>query len=210
MSSIVTVTVPAASFNLTTLPMVKTELGITDSGPNWWLDRKIERISAAISTYCDRIFAKQTYSEALRFGYSGADYLSLSEKPIVSITSINESGTDLTGSDYEIDNRTGVVYRLRSDIRACWSGSNSSTIVYVAGYELPGSTSRNLPFDIEEAALILMKGAYQAKGKDPALKSIDIPGVISEQFWIASPGDESGAFPPDVCSLLDPYRRIAL
>lgn len=209
MESIVTVTTAADSFNLTTTQTIKTELRLTNGTLDAWIDTKLPRASAAAASYCRRTLARQTYSELIRLDFSTIDSIILSEYPVTSVTSVAEDDDAalVAGTDYEFDAVTGILYRLESDCRVCWTASKI-TVVYVAGYVLPGNSGRTLPADIEDATIELMKSAYFTRTQNPALKGYDIPGVVSETFLVGSPGDESGAFPPKVCSLLDPYRRI--
>lgn len=208
MQSILTVTAAASSFNLTTVPMIKTELGITASGPNTWVDAKLPRASAAIASYCRRTLAKQTYSELFRLD-GAIERIILSEYPVITLTSVTEDGVVLAATDYELDTDTGVLYRLCSDYRTCWTACKI-TVVYIAGFVLPGTASpavRTLPQDLEDAALRLIKAEYNARQRDPMLKSQDIPGVIAETYWVGAPSDDSAAMPPEVTALLNPHRR---
>lgn len=205
MQSILIVTSAATSFNLTTAAAVRQELSIAGVDDDLWINGKLPRASAAAATYCGRILARQTYSQMFRTDYECSRMLFLREYPVTSITSVIEDGVTLATTDYEIEAETGILYRLCSDQRVPWIGCKV-TVVFVAGYVLPGGVS-TLPNDIEDATIALMKSAYMARQKDPALKSYEVPGVVSETYWIAGPGDESGNLPPEVTSLLDPHRR---
>jgi hypothetical protein len=204
MESILTVTGAATNFNLTTLANFKTDIGLTTTDEDAWITAKLPRVSALIARFCNRVFAKQTYSQQFRDVES--DALSLSQYPIVSVTSITEDGTVLASTDYEIDAAKGLIYRLYNDERVCWSACKI-TVVYLGGFVLPGdSGTRDLPQDLEEAALTEMKSARLAKTRDPAVKSYDIPGVYSETRWIGDASEE--ALSPDVCAKLQTYRRL--
>lgn len=208
MKSILTVTVAADGFNLTTREAVKLDLGITANDELAWIDAKLPRASGAIARYCRRTFARQTYSELFRPERDRAhrlEALRLSHYPVASITSVTVDGTVLSATGYELDAATGLVYRLCNDSRTCWAGCKI-TVVYIAGYTLPGVTGRDLPQDIEEAAIMLIKSARAAKTRDPALKSIDLPGVMSATYWIGDAPEE--ALPPEVCALLQPYVKL--
>lgn len=227
MESLLTVTTPATSFNLTTREAVKAELDLKSNDLNTWIDLKLPRLSAICSAYCRRVFAKQTYSEIIRPDRRTGDtrpvgtlsrltrmtappeYIGLHEYPIVSITSVDEDGTILVlNTDYEYDPRIAGLYRLGSETRVPWEALKT-TVVYQAGYVLPGNANANLPGDIEEAILTFMKMAYRGRTRDPSLRSQDIPGVIAETYWVDT-GRDAADVPPQVASMLDRHRRFSL
>src|SRR5262249_51143609 len=61
-----TVTAPAASQNLVTLPIARDELGGPPIARNGQIKRYISAASAAIATYCGRVFIAETVSEEFR------------------------------------------------------------------------------------------------------------------------------------------------
>jgi hypothetical protein len=72
------------------------------------------------------------------------------------------------------------------------------TVVYSAGYA-------TTPADVEDAVIRMVVKRYQAKGRDPSLKSENLPGVRDVTYWIAT-GTESGNMTPDITDILDGYR----
>ncbi len=213
MDSILTVTAAAESFDLVTSEDVQLELGYATS-EQAWIDAKITRASAAVATHCKRVFAKQTYSELFRPDRS-VEALVLAEYPVRSVTSVTVDGTALETTDYEVDPASAMVYRLCGDARICWYGCKI-TVAYIAGYVLPDTVPDedeetddvpDLPQDIQDAMILLMSSARAAKGRDPTLKSEDIPGVRSSSWWIGGVGDDTAAFPPEVAALLAPHVR---
>lgn len=226
MESLLTVTTPATSFNLTTREAVKAELDLKSNDLNTWIDLKLPRLSAICSTYCRRVFAKQSYLEIIRPDRRTGDtrpigtlssltrltspsqYIGLHQYPIVSIASVDEDGSALVlNTDYEYDPRIAGLYRLGSEARVPWEGLKT-TVAYDAGFILPGNANANLPGDIEEAVLTFMKMAYRTRTRDPSLRSQDIPGVIAETYW--DTGRDSTELPPEVASILDRHRRSVL
>lgn len=197
MMSIVTVTVPAVSQDLTVLATVKNELGITsDTNDDAKLAVYIKQASDAVSAWCRRVFGQETVSETFRPSFQ-VGKLILDRRPVSSITSVTEDGTALSASDYELDAESGMVTRLYSDCQSNWSASKI-TVVYVAGYELLDS----LPHSIEKATILLVKNYYYSGPRDPLMKSVDIPGVMSESYWVG----DNGSIPDEVADLLGPYR----
>lgn len=204
MESILTVTVAATTHDLTILDTVKEELGISDTTEDTLLQRWIKEESIRIATACNRVFGQETVSQTVRLNaYEGIDAIPLRRFPVVSIASVTENDTALTTDEYEVDAGAGVIYRLDgADGRICWA-SGKIVIVYVAGYILLDG----LPRDIEQACIKLVSHRRAARGRDPYLKAQDIPGVRSQQFWIATDGS---GFPPDVEAVIANYRVFSL
>jgi len=65
-----------------------------------------------------------------------------------------------------------------------------------------------LPYGVERAALSLIKDLYSSTGRDPRIRSEDIPGLRSVTYQVGSLGD-AGQLPPEVIALLRPHRRLA-
>lgn len=204
-NSILTVTTAASSFDLTVLATVKAALGVDPANTkfdaliaNQW----IPQASAAVATYCNRVFARETVTETWRNVYECGP-LMLSRHPVASIASVTVDGTTLSASDYEYDAKTGFIYRLSSDARIAWYAAKI-VIVYAGGYVLLGE----LPHEIERAAVLLCKYYRYTLAQNPLIKRENIPGVIDTEYWVMAEG--SPAMPRDVTDLLDPHRSLAV
>lgn len=214
MRSILTVSVVAASTRLTTLETVKTALGITDDANDVQIDDQIERVSAEIAKYIgvragadgNVTLGRETVVETFR-GVCAAEVLLLSRFPVSSLTSVVADGTTLAGTDYELDAATGMLYRLSGDHRCHWYGTKI-VFTYVAGWLLPeDGTNRNLPQDIEDAAIAAIAASNSMRGRDPMLRSETVVGVGSQEYAVSGPGEGSTALPYSATSLLDRHRR---
>lgn len=205
---IVTVVTPASSYDLTTLGVVKDMLGITVTDSDTFLTRQITQASAAIASFCNRIFASETvrdtvfpwregYPRVLRGGEDGP--LQLGRWPIVSVTSLTENGTALTsGTDYLIDAAKGQILRVDTNgAPRAWT-TLPLVITYVAGYA-------TIPADIADAAIRMVKGQFYGRGRDPAERSVSVAGVGDVAYWLGG-GPNMGVMTPDVVDLLDNYR----
>jgi len=106
--SLISVSTFSPTVLLTTRARVKAELEITASTWDSLLDELLRQASAAVETYCHRIFARQTYSETT--GAYGGTYLSLYHSPIITLTSISYLGDALTDVDIG-SNEEGLLYR---------------------------------------------------------------------------------------------------
>ncbi len=78
-------------------------------------------------------------------------------------------------------------------------------VIYTAGYVSIAA----LPRPIEAACLGLVRHRWAARDRDPMLRSLAIPGVVTEQYWVGATGDD-GAMPPEIAALLDPFRTATV
>jgi len=212
MDSIVTVVTPPATLHLTTPDAVKADLGVeTDDNSLFFTD--IGAVSSAIAGYLNRELALATVSEQYRLD-RGRPAINLARYPVVGITSVTEAGVLLAASSYELDPGAGQLFRLSNDSRICWAASKI-TVVYQAGFKLPGSdgytagAAGSLPADIEKAAVIACVARAQGRGRDPMVKSTVVPNVLEEQYWVGTdPGQGDSGLPIESERLLDRYRNI--
>ena len=122
----------------TRLPVVsltdaKAYLNITATISDEELRRFLDVITDAGEQYTGRVFGRRTITETL----SGrVPTLALSYCPILSITSVVESGVTLTTDDYALSSAAGGVLARTSgtQLRNWTVGTNNITVVYVAGY----------------------------------------------------------------------------
>lgn len=210
-----------ADSDLTLPATVATELagGVLSSDAR--LPRLIAVASAAIASYLDR--GQLHYSAAIteKVKAFGRPRLVLDVTPIVAITSITlDDGTVVASTDYTIENaRAGFLYR-----RAGWASTglvrgglppgndpapgteeSSITVVYGGGWVCPAqSGTRNLPYDIEEAALQTAVALYRGNGRDPSVSSEALGDYSVSYRGEVNP---AGIIPPNVIAMLDKYRR---
>lgn len=212
MKSVLTVITPANSVDLTILANVKSELDLTTTAEDVDLETWIDQASAMITAACNRTFGKETVAESFRarcsLGGQWPTYrkIILERIPVTSITSVVEDGTTLTRDvDYECDNETGIMTRLSGDYESYWS-FRTLVVTYAGGYDLLGT----LPLPIERATITMVKQFRSASKRDPLLKAEEIPGVLSQTFWVGGTGDKSNGIPHDVETMIAPYRNIAI
>lgn len=208
MQSSLEVVTAAECFDLTVLATVKAELGIaaSDTSQDEILATLIRQASSAVSAYCDTVFAEETVTETF-WADSPWEYATcfpLSRSPVTAVSSVVVDGSVLGASEYRIGSN-GALYKISGTTTCRWGITGSAVITYTAGYPLLDG----LPQGIERAVLMLIKEYRSGIGRDPRVRSEDIPGVRSVTYWIGSTG-EKGELPPDVIALLQPYRRMAL
>lgn len=205
MYSILTVTNPATSYDLTTLANVKAELSLTDGASDAVLRRYISSASLAAMQYCNRVFSSEAVSEQFLPEHfhlpvrGGVKPLQLARWPLISVASVTENSISLAvTTDYLSDPVNGQLTRLDSSADARRWSPLPLIVAYTAGYA-------TIPLDIEDAIIRMVTKRYVAKGRDPALKQESIPGVREVQYWIST-GAESGNMTPDITDILDNYR----
>jgi hypothetical protein len=188
--SLLTVTGAAEGTDLTTLAAVKADLGLSGTEDDALLADLINRASAMIMSYCGRAFAREALSETFRPSCRLPN-LMLARRPVVSDgLAVTEAGETLASADWELDARSGLLYRLDgADGRIDWPAAKI-VVTYAAGYILPGTAGADLPADIEQACLSIVKGLWFARDRDPLVKNLTVDGVGSETYWVGGSGDE--------------------
>jgi hypothetical protein len=210
--------------SLVNLATVKTDLGISGSSEDTKLERYIHVATDAIEKYCRRTFSRDTAIVEKVAGF-GTEKLRVARAPINSITSITYDGTTVDSDDYKIHNaNAGLIFRsggwwwdahlTPSAARRPLPGSEDKlyTVTYDGGWytqpqdDADGAVTRNLPYDIEEAAIELVRVIYLSKNRDPSVRS---EKLLS---WSASYGDSplvelrKGSMPSPVRRMIDAYR----
>lgn len=210
MRSILTVTAPATDFDLTTLARVKSELNITGTDSDTILGQKIEEASDDISSALGFVVAKETVSEDFWYesGDAAPEYLVLNRTPIRSIASVTIDGVVIDSSLYRLDAKIGQIFALdASGYPFAWLFCKNIVIAYDGGYILPAESASDLPSGIQGACVDLVSSYWLSRGRDAAVKSVDIPGVRTVDYWVGAVGEE-GELPPSVQAKLMPYRRV--
>ena len=202
---------------LTTLARAKQTLGLNNTDNDTLISELITRASDESISYLRVIepddgsansLGREVYEETIR--YATGDYqLFLSRRPVSNITSIVEGTTTLTASDYQINKATGVIERLGSDEISTW-GNDKIVVTYEAGYLLPEEVGRNLPHDIEEAVIEIIRSRLIETGVvEPEIRSEQIEDVGRVSYVTSgSHSFKSGGYIPDRArALLSRHRN---
>lgn len=72
-------------------------------------------------------------------------------------------------------------------------------IEYQAGYE-------EIPDDLSDATMQLIKARWFARTRDPGLRSENIAGAYEAAYWFGSGPGSEGDLPPNIMAMLDRYR----
>lgn len=174
--------------SLVTLATVKTELGISSSTDDAYLERVIAASTDTISAFCRRTFHYET-GIVEKVSGSATPYMTLAKAPLVSIASITYDGSTVDSTDYEIhDAKAGLVYNKGTWIWYATGGAGIThlpkvgterkmyTVTYTGGYitaaQDNGTTLiRNLPYDLEDACVQLVNYRYKARARDMSIAS---------------------------------------
>lgn len=206
-----TVVTPADSYWLVDLAAANAELGLTsDSGgpQDEQVERMIGQVSAAINSYCNRVFATQSYRDQYRNVCNWLGWgkpLILSRSPIAlddgdAILIATVDGTPVEVVEWEADVNVGLLYRLDSGgAPTSWTGS-LVIVDYDAGYDV-------IPDDVQAAALAWLSGRWGSKGRDLSLRSQQIPGVVTETYMDAA---STSGMPSSIRDMLAPYRILSV
>ena len=232
MKSIVSVTTAAASYDLTTMAKVLSELKITDTATTadkTLLETQIADASSGIATYCDRVFPEETVSEVFwpdqnalnhRGGGSwggqfwpGLGVGAQAEKLLLAgggskarfpVTSI----ISVTLDDELLD---ASGYRVDPDdgflFRLDDNGYPWTWYVQKSVVVAYVGGFAEIPSDVDHAARLWVADSWYAAAQDPRLTSRNVYGVVSKT-WAAGRG-ASGTYglPPGVEARLSSYRR---
>jgi len=203
-------------------------LGLASGSADVRLQRAINQASAIADSYAGRVFARSTAITEKHEG-NHTPLLRLARPPINSITSVTYLSNSADASTaYEIhDANRGQLYR----VSGTWAGIDSSfadasftlytgvgrktwTVVYDGGWytapqdDASGSITRNLPYDIEQAAIAIAVALYRAEGRDPGLASESL--MEASQSYVTTPADGSSSWleanVPGAAAILKRYK----
>lgn len=216
---------------MTTLSDVKAMLGITDTIQDVRLENLINRVSAMIAHYCDRVFTRSTYAAETHPGTNRQELI-LRQWPVVSVTSVAVNGTTLAATEYEVkpqDQAMGAIYKaggwnqnaayVTGLTLDTWAVGRDYSVTYIAGYWMPGDVTTapadphyvvgdpaSLPLDLVSLCETMVAAAntaykYQALG----LKRITEGGLTYE--WGAASGYGTHGLPTDLENIIARYSR---
>jgi hypothetical protein len=141
--------------------------------------------SDAVERDLGRLILRRSVTET----YDGVgEQIVLRQHPVISVTTVVESGTTLTGTDWVLNTSRGSLYRGTSTNELWWeSGRQNVTVTYVAGYADP-------PRSVREVALGTVQELWQAsqQAEHPLLD--ETTGLAVQSAASALPGPLRGAY----------------
>jgi len=209
---ILEVVTPAPNHDLVSLSDVREELEAPRS-QDARLRRYITAASAVVATFTRRVWREETVTETFYPSYfSGRSWywpagnggkpapIVLSRYPVSSIGSANiGEEPPLDPTSYLLDEAKGLLYYRPDGEGYVYGGCgvNTVAITYTAGYALA-----DVPPDVQQATMTMIRQRYFSHGRDPYLRSIEVPGVQSESYWA---GPDQSALPPESVGLLSKH-----
>lgn len=212
---------------LTIVATVEDELGIASGTEDARLERYINEASAIAESYAGRSFYRETVTENVRGGEG--PYLFIAKPPIVTLGSISFLGSAISSADYEIHNAdAGIIYAINGswqrlsvgyqDIsRTPASGQERKAyeVFYSGGWITPNQVgTRDLPYDIEAAAIMIVSHLYRSRGRDQSIRSESLLQSSVTYGGNAATGAASNNWLrsaiPGAAAILDRYKTAIL
>ena len=201
-----TIITKATTAALTTLEAVKADLGIVGDDEDATLSTLIGQASASLLSGIGRSLVRETLRETFRLTQPVVS-LVLSRFPVATVDRISvDNGAPLDAGTFELDPAAGMLSRLDAAGRYQRWPAAVVVVDYKAGYLLPGQEGRDLPDDIEGAALALVRRAYHQTGRNPLLKGMDVGGGAIKLDWFV-PTANAGGMPPEVAAVVERYSQ---
>jgi uncharacterized phiE125 gp8 family phage protein len=198
------VVTPAATFDLTTVEAVNAELGLDTGENDALIAGYVASASDQIARYCKRVLVAQEYAETF-YTNTYRNELLLSEYPVSEIASIDENGVPLDEDAFRVNADTGAVIRRRNGDIAWWPDASTIIIDYLAGYDNNTGGAPDLPPAIERAAILLSAMGYRARGRDPAVRTVQ-HGDSSVSFGFGPVATDASGLAPELIALLRPHK----
>ena len=179
---------------LVTLVKVKEYLEITGTDSDTLLQGFIDRLSAWVERYCDRIFLQATYTDEKHDG-DGAKALLVNQYPIDSVTSLFDDTLRNFGTETKIAAADFVIYKDRGEIHldglTFQKGLQNVKVTYVAGFA-------TIPIDLQQAVLELVADRFRNK---------ESQGIRSQAIGAFRVEYDLSELPQEVRAVLDSYRK---
>lgn len=199
------VTTAASDTGLLTLAELRAAVGVEGTGDDAALRVLGGRVADLIARACKVPSAGvtlptlrlETVTDTFRLEVGRLQRLTLSRRPIVSVSSVTEAGTVLEATDYEIEAANGILLRLVSDLPAWWN-CGKIVVAYQAGWA-------TVPADLKAMAAKLAMILWSETARDPSLKRVRIDGVSEREYWVG-PADDP-LMPAEILQGLAPYMN---
>ena len=135
-----------AAGDLTTLALVKTYLGITGADKDAIINQLIPQISAAIATYCGRVFTPVTEHKGFIWS-EGGKILYLQHVPVVRVIRIVDDTEDAIDIKYSNPAASGATVQVDQQAKKIYLNAFGTT--ESAEIDLTGKTLTQLKADID-------------------------------------------------------------
>lgn len=187
-----------ATTDVLTLSEARKALRIPDSVSTHDADL-LDSYIPAVTTMVEDIVGPVVIRQFATTHHGGSPSVVLAGKRVVSVTSVVENGTTLTGTDYVLS--SGILYRgSQTYLQNFTDGLNTVVVTYTAGI---AATTATVPANIKLAARLILAHLWQSdqQGFRPEFGS---PDESSEQT------PAGFAIPRRAYALLEPYAASSL
>lgn len=211
-----TVNTAAPNRKLTTLAAVKTELSIADGAQDDALNGMIDQMSAAVESFCNRVFAIDAVTESLRLTQGSFDRPEaggLVPSPLAlaldrrDVGDGGRNGAGFNGFRGRFQRRHASASRRRRTKKALERGMRRCRLQR----RLQTSCRRRTHPAVRHRACDDRNGAAPLHDEEPRPQPEihQHSRVLQEDYWVGNLS-ENGAIPPMVAGLLEPYCASAL
>lgn len=207
LTSSLSVVTPAPSLLLVSVAEAREDIDFDDDDSDSIVERWILAASARITAFLRRpllleSLAETFYLRALSRGTWGPSFLQLSRRPVAGTPVITVDDVVLTTDEYVLKPDAGTLFRMDDDSQVSWSGIKA-VVEYDAGYD----GAAEVPGDIRQACIDLVRLAKASTTRDAALRSLEIPGVATETYQTTMQGDV-GDLPPGIMDAILRHRSV--
>lgn len=112
---------------------------------------------------------------------------------------------------YEVNARSGLLFRLAGGVRTAFTANTTIVIDYDAGWTPPPAADRDLPSDLEEAAIMIASRAVSEEtGDSDNIRSESFPGIGSWTYETSSREMSNQNIARDIEAKIAPYRHLSV
>jgi hypothetical protein len=141
---------------------VKTYLGITDTNSDTVLSALIPNVSAAIESYCNRVFAQTPYTETRNGGCGPKMYLMNGPVSVVSSVTVDGQSVppapDARSGGYVYDASVVYIRPGGAGPQEFYKGFQNVTIEYMGGYD-------TTPPDVNQACVLWVAWLFNKRSR---------------------------------------------
>ena len=123
-----------------------------------------------------------------------SEWLDLARRPVTTINSVIENGTEIDSTGYRVAGSAGRLQRRSGSFAALWPRDRDIVVTYSAGWA-------NVPDDLARAAIKFVQAEWNQGSRDPLLRRVRVEGVSEREYWVDPTKDS--VVPADVMDILE-------
>ena len=170
---------PSATEPILSLADAKTFLRLSSTSSDDEVRAVLDAVSDVCERFTKRIWRRTTFTET--YSAAGSTFLHLRNSPVISVTTVTESGTAVT--DYVVNKREGVLQRGTSLAPSSWtSGFEHIVVTYVAG-----PSDGVVPANILQGCRLLLQHIWQTQRGGSNTGQLGVDGEYDPQLGFYVP-----------------------